>query len=56
MTNHNADLATILSVSGAMISIADVQPVVTMIASIVAIISGIFAIRYYLKATKNLQK
>jgi hypothetical protein len=56
MTNHNADLATILSVSGAMISIADVQPVVTMIASLVAIISGLFAIRYYLKATKNLQK
>jgi hypothetical protein len=56
MTNNNADLATILSVSGAMISIADVQPVVTMIASLVAIISGLFAIRYYLKATKNLQK
>jgi hypothetical protein len=56
MTNHNADLATILSVSGAMISIADVQPVVTMIASLVAIVSGLFAIRYYLKATKNLQK
>jgi hypothetical protein len=56
MTNNNADLATILSVSGAMISIADVQPVVTMIASLVAIISGLFAIRYYLKATKNLSK
>jgi hypothetical protein len=56
MTSHNADLATILSVSGAMISIADVQPVVTMIASLVAIVSGLFAIRYYLKATKNLQK
>jgi hypothetical protein len=56
MTNNNADLATILSVSGAMISIADVQPVVTMLASIVAIVSGLFAIRYYLKATKNLQK
>jgi hypothetical protein len=56
MTNNNADLATILSVSGAMISIADVQPVVTMIASLVAIVSGLFAIRYYLKATKNLQK
>jgi hypothetical protein len=56
MTNNNADLATILSVSGAMISIADVQPVVTMIASLVAIVSGLFAIRYYLKATKNLSK
>jgi hypothetical protein len=56
MTNNNADLATILSVSGAMISIADVQPVVTMIASLVAIVSGLFAIRYYMKATKNLSK
>ena len=56
MTNHNADLATILSVSGAIISIADLQPIVTMLASIVAIVSGLFAIRYYLKATKNLQK
>jgi hypothetical protein len=56
MTNNNADLATILSVSGAMISIADVQPVVTMIASLVAIVSGLFAIRYYMRATKNLSK
>jgi hypothetical protein len=56
MTNNNADLATILSVSGAIISIADLQPIVTMLASIVAIVSGLFAIRYYLKATKNLQK
>lgn len=56
MTNNNADLATILSVSGAMISIANVQPFVTMIASLVAIISGLFAIRYYFKATKKLDK
>jgi len=56
MTNHNADLATILSVSGAMISIADVQPVVTMLASIVAIVSGLFAIRYYFYATNNIKK
>ena len=56
MTNNNADLATILSVSGAMISIADVQPVVTMIASLVAIISGLFAIRYYFYATNNIKK
>jgi len=56
MTNNNADLATIVSVSGAMVSMADVQPIVTMIASFVAIISGLFAIRYYLKATKKLEK
>lgn len=56
MTNNNADLATILSVSGAMVSMADVQPIVTMIASFVAIISGLFAIRYYLHATEKLKK
>ena len=56
MTNNNADLATILSVFGAVVSMADVQPVITMIASLVAIVSGIFAIRYYLFATENLKK
>ena len=56
MTNNNADLATILSVFGAVVSMADVQPVVTMIASFVAIISGLFAIRYYLHATEKLKK
>jgi hypothetical protein len=55
MTNNNADLATIVSVSGAMLSIANVQPIVTLIASIVAIVSGIFAIRYYIKATDKIK-
>jgi hypothetical protein len=55
MTNNNADLATVVSVSGAMLSIADIQPIITLIASVVAIISGIFAIRYYIKATKGIK-
>lgn len=55
MTNNNADLATLLSVSGAMLSIADIQPMVTFIASLVAIVSGIFAIRYYIKATNKIK-
>lgn len=55
MTNNNADLATLLSVSGAMLSIADIQPIVTLIASLVAIVSGIFAIRYYIKATNKIK-
>jgi|TARA_R110000868_G_C10516140_1_gene732634 hypothetical protein len=55
MTNNNADLATILSVSGAILSIADIQPIVTLIASLVAIVSGIFAIRYYIKATNKIK-
>jgi hypothetical protein len=55
MTNNNADLATIVSVTGAMLSIADIQPIVTLLASVVAIISGIFAIRYYIKATNKIK-
>ena len=55
MTNNNADLATLLSVSGAMLSIADIQPIVTLIASLVAIVSGIFAVRYYIKATNKIK-
>jgi hypothetical protein len=55
MTNHNADLATIISVSGAMLSIANIQPIVTLVASLVAIISGVFAIRYYIKATNKIK-
>jgi len=38
------------------LSVANIQPIVTLIASVVAIISGIFAIRYYYNATKNLKK
>jgi hypothetical protein len=55
MTNNNADVATVVSVTGAMLSIADIQPIVTMLASLVAIISGIFAIRYYIKATNRIR-
>ena len=55
MTNNNADLATLLSVSGAMLSIADIQPIVTLLASLVAIVSGIFAVRYYIKATNKIK-
>jgi hypothetical protein len=57
MTNHNlADSATIISISSALLSIANFQPLVTLIASLVAIVSGGFAIRYYYNATKNLKK
>jgi len=57
MTNPNhADSATIVSISTAIVSIANFQPVVTMLASDVAIISGSLAIRYYWKATQNIQK
>ena len=57
MSSHNsADTATILSISSALVSIGNFQPLVTLLASLVAIISGLFAIRYYYRATKKLKE
>lgn len=47
---------TLLSGSFAIIGIQDVQPYFTLGASLVAIVSGIFAIRYYHNATKKIKK
>jgi hypothetical protein len=55
MTNHNADLATVVSLTTAALSIANIQPIVTLVASLVAIVSGVFAIRYYIKATDKIK-
>jgi undecaprenyl pyrophosphate phosphatase UppP len=54
--NNSADLATMLSIFSAVVSISNIQPVVTLIGSLVAIISGLFAIRYYYKVTKKLDQ
>lgn len=55
MTPHSnqADFGVILSITSAAISIASIQPIVTLFGSLVAIISGLFAIRYYYKAAKK---
>ena len=55
MTNNSgqADFGMILSITSAAISITNVQPIVTFIASLVAIVSGILAIRFYWKAAKS---
>lgn len=50
---NQADLLVAISGTSAIISVANVQPLFTMMASLVAIVSGIFAIRYYIKATKK---
>ena len=53
---HNsgqADFGMILSITIAAISIASIQPIVTLFGSLVAIASGLFAIRYYYKAAKK---
>jgi hypothetical protein len=55
MVNNSgqADLGVFLSVTSAAISLTNLQPIVTMLASLVAIVSGLFAIRYYYKAAKK---
>ena len=55
MVNNNgqADFGVVLSITSAAISITNVQPIVTLFASLVAIVSGLFAIRYYYKAAKK---
>lgn len=51
-SNH-ADFGMVLSITSAAISIASIQPIVTFFGSLVAIASGLFAIRYYYKAAKK---
>jgi len=55
MVNNNgqADFGMVLSITSAAISITSIQPIVTLFGSLVAIASGVFAIRYYWKATKK---
>jgi len=55
MANHSgqADFGMILSITSAAISLTNFQPIVTFIASLVAIVSGILAIRFYWKAAKS---
>jgi len=47
---------TAVSMTAATITITQVQPFVTFIAGLVAIFSGIMAIRYYYNATKRVKK
>jgi hypothetical protein len=51
--SNQSDLLTIVSGTTAFIGVVNVQPVVSLIASLIAIISGVFAIRYYIKAAKR---
>ena len=55
MTNHtNGDISATISVIGAVITMSSIQPIVSLFAGLVAIISGIFAIRYYYWKTKHI--
>jgi hypothetical protein len=57
MTQHSsqADIGTGISVLSAIVSISTLQPIVTLIAGLIAIVSGIMAIRYYYNATKKVK-
>jgi hypothetical protein len=50
---NNGNPLTIVSILSAYISIGTVQQYTSVIAGIVAIVSGIMAIRYYYYKTKN---
>lgn len=45
-----------ISFTAASLTLTQVQPFVTLLAGLTAIISGIFAIRYYYNATKKIKK
>jgi hypothetical protein len=57
MTQHSnqADIGTGISVLSAIVSISTIQPIVTLVAGLIAIVSGIMAIRYYYNATKKVK-
>lgn len=56
MGNHTqADVSASISVLSAVITISSIQPLVSLCAGLVAIVSGIFAIRYYYWKTKHLK-
>jgi hypothetical protein len=57
MTPHSnqADIGTGISVLSAIVSISTIQPIVTLIAGLIAIVSGIMAIRYYYNVTKKVK-
>jgi hypothetical protein len=57
MTNHNlADASASVSILSAVITLSTIQPLVSLGAGLVAIVSGIFAIRYYYWKTKHIKK
>jgi hypothetical protein len=56
MTAFVSSCISMLSAFFAVITIQDVQPYFTLGASVIAILSGVFAVRYYYYATKKIKK
>jgi hypothetical protein len=53
--NGQADVSATISILSAVVTVSTIQPFVSLCAGIVAIVSGVFAIRYYYWKTKNLK-
>lgn len=57
MTHHaQGDISAGISILSAVVTISTIQPFVSLCAGLVAIVSGIFAIRYYYFKTKHIKK
>jgi len=58
MTHHSqgADISAGISILSAVVTISSIQPFVSLCAGLVAIISGLFAVRYYYWKTIFLKK
>lgn len=55
MTHPNhADISATVSILSAVVTVSSIQPFVSLCAGLVAIVSGIFAIRYYYWKTKHM--
>jgi hypothetical protein len=56
--NHQSQAGASAGISmiSAVVTISSIQPLVSLCAGLVAIVSGIFAIRYYYWKTKHLKK
>lgn len=55
MTHSNhADISATVSILSAVVTMSSIQPFVSLCAGLVAIVSGIFAIRYYYWKTKHM--
>jgi hypothetical protein len=55
MTNNtHGDVSATVSILGAVVTISNIQPIVSLLAGLVAIVSGVFAIRYYYWKTKHM--
>ena len=52
--NTHGDISATVSILSAVVTISSIQPFVSLCAGLVAIVSGIFAIRYYYWKTKHM--